>query len=64
MKNEIFALKEKLNEHFEIKEEETNDLKEKLAHLHTVDINDLKDKHDEYVGMALFLGRRGIYLSF
>ena len=32
-----------------MKEEEMNDLKEKLAHLHTVDINDLKDKHDELV---------------
>ena len=37
-----------MNQHFEIKEEEMNDLKEKLAHLHTIDINDLKEKHENY----------------
>ncbi len=41
-------LKDKLGEHHDYKENEINDLKEKLAHLHTVDINDLKDKHENY----------------
>ena len=41
-------LKEKLNEHHDIKEDEITDLKEKLAHLHTIDINDLKEKHENY----------------
>ena len=30
------------------KEEEINYLKEKMAHLHNVDVNELKQKHDDY----------------
>lgn len=41
-------LKEKLGEHHEVKEDEITSLKEKLAHLHTVDINELKQKHETY----------------
>lgn len=31
-----------------MKEDEITSLKEKLAHLHTVDINELKQKHEAY----------------
>ena len=31
-----------------MKEDENTSLKEKLAHLHTVDINELKQKHEAY----------------
>jgi hypothetical protein len=41
-------LKEKLGEHHEFKEDEITALKEKLANLHTVDINELKYKHEAY----------------
>ena len=41
-------LKEKLNEHNDYKEDEITDLKEKLAHLHTMDINDLKERFDNH----------------
>lgn len=39
-------LKEKLLENNKQNEEEVNDLKEKLATLHTTDISELKNKHD------------------
>jgi hypothetical protein len=48
LRSEIEAHKEKLGEHHEYKEDEISSLKEKLANLHTVDINDLKQKHEEY----------------
>lgn len=46
LKMEIQVLKEKLLENNKQNEEEVNDLKEKLATLHTTDISELKNKHD------------------
>jgi len=48
LRNEIEAHRYKLGEHHEVKEDEISALKEKLAHLHTVDINELKIKHEAY----------------
>lgn len=43
------ALKEKLKEIIQLHESESNDLKEKLATLHTTDITELKNKHESIV---------------
>jgi len=42
-------LKDKLSDSFKNKEEEINYLKERMAHLHTADVNSLKFKHEDYV---------------
>lgn len=46
LKNEIMALKDKLMENNKLHEDEINELKEKLATLHTTDVSELKNKHD------------------
>lgn len=41
------ALKDKIYENNQIKDEEVNDLKEKLATLHIKDTQDLKQRHEQ-----------------
>lgn len=48
LRTEINLLKEKIRENNLIKEDEINDLKEKLATLHIKDTQDLKQKHEEH----------------
>jgi hypothetical protein len=47
LRDEILALKEKIYENNQIKDEEVNDLKEKLATLHIKDTQDLKSRHEQ-----------------
>lgn len=41
-------MKEKISENNIQKDEEVNELKEKLAHLHLTDIQELKNKHESF----------------
>lgn len=48
MKQEIEGLQDRLVDHSDHKEEQQSELKNKLVSLHTADVDNLKDEHEEH----------------